>query len=120
MTLHSSDIRITTSLPDAMGIIGEALGIGEESQDRCPACGMTLSEDGPHALAQVVVTCTVGWLGNLPFLLCVDCSGGGGLYSVRASYTLRTISDLLETALAEVIHTRNVDRLAEDALARRN
>lgn len=119
MTLHSSDIRITTSLPDALDIIREALGLGEEPQDRCPACGMPVAADGPHALAQVVVTCTVGWIGNLPFLLCVDCAGDG-LYSVRASYALRTISDLLVTALTEVDQTRTVAQLAAGAYMRRN
>ena len=107
------EILITTSLPDAMAIIGQVLKLGDEPQDRCPACGMPVAADGPHALAQIIVTCTVGWIGNLPFLLCEPCA-------MDDPYCLDTVSKLLETALAEVTHARNVDRLAMDALARRN
>ena len=106
------EIRITTSLPDAAAIIRDVL-IGEEPQDRCPACGMPVSEGGPHQLAQVVVQGT-GWYGNVPFLLCVSCVPGS---STRA---LMKVAQHVRDVLHEVASLRSARELRAGAHTRRN
>ncbi len=113
MTLSLPDIMIKTSLPDAAAIIGLALGLGEEPQDRCPACGMPVALDSPHQIAQVVVQCT-GWYGNIPFLLCAPCATGD------ATDALRNVAQLLRRALHEVASLRSARELTAGARARRN
>ena len=72
-------------------------------------------------LAQVVVTCRP-WdgYGNLPFLLCVDCSGGGGLYSddgppTFPSHNLRSAGELALARGHPARATLTRELTAEDA-----